>query len=143
MALDTARFDEIKQAAASRSDDDIIGFARRQEGGFGGLLDEVFGNMPNAFQPDRANGQQAAFQYVVQTPDGPLEYFVRVDDGVCVTGRGQIADSQLTTSVGLPTFLRLATGRVNGMQMFLRGKVKLSGNTLYAAKFEHWFQRPS
>lgn len=143
MALDTSRFDEIKQAASSRSDEDILNFARRQDGGIGGLLDEVFGNMPSAFRPDRAKGQQAEFQYIVETPDGPIEYFVRVRDGLCESGRGTVSNPQLTSTLGLPTFLRLATGRLNGMQAFLRGKVKLSGNTLFAAKFEHWFERPA
>ncbi|MBM0232574.1 SCP2 sterol-binding domain-containing protein [Micromonospora sp. STR1_7] len=143
MAIDTTRFERIRQAAGSRSESDVFAFAQEHEGGVGGLLDEVFGNMPDVFRADRAKGQQADFQYVIKTPDGPHEYFVRIHDGVCESGRGQVESPQLTTTVELPTFLRLVTGRINGMQAFLRGKVKLSGNTLYAAKFEHWFERPS
>ncbi|HST81142.1 MAG TPA: SCP2 sterol-binding domain-containing protein [Kineosporiaceae bacterium] len=142
MALDTAKFDRIRVAAAG-SDEDVINFGRAFEGGIDGLLDEVFGNLPQAFRPERAAGQQADFQYRIDTPDGVREFFVSVDGGKAITGRGVVESPRLTMSVNLPTFMRLVSGRLNGMQAFLRGKVKLSGNTLYAAKFEHWFERPT
>ncbi|MFF5428040.1 MULTISPECIES: SCP2 sterol-binding domain-containing protein [unclassified Streptomyces] len=143
MALDTSRFEQIREVAGSRREEDVFDFARRQEGGIGGLLDDIFANMPEAFRADRAKGQEASFQYEIRTPDGVHEYFVKVADGTCETGRGRTEAPKLTTSVALPVFLKLLTGRLNGMQAFLGGKVKLSGNTLYAAKLEHWFARPS
>ncbi|QFU90557.1 SCP2 sterol-binding domain-containing protein [Amycolatopsis sp. YIM 10] len=142
MALETNRFEQI-EAAARGGDDEILAFAAAQEGGAAGLLDEIFANMAAAFRPERARGQQADFQYEVSTPDGPLEYFVRVTGDACETGRGRVDSPKLTTRVALPTFLRLVSGRLNGMQAFLRGKVKMSGNTLFASKFEYWFERPS
>ncbi|MFB6891037.1 SCP2 sterol-binding domain-containing protein [Kitasatospora sp. NPDC056327] len=143
MALDTSRFEAIKEAAGHRKDDEVLAFARAQEGGIAGLLDDVFANMPEAFRAERAKGQEACFQYVINTPDGAHEYFVEIAGDTCRTGRGRTPAPKLTTTVSLPTFLKLLTGRLNGMQAFLGGKVKLSGNTLYAAKFEHWFERPA
>ncbi|MFD6188498.1 MULTISPECIES: SCP2 sterol-binding domain-containing protein [unclassified Streptomyces] len=143
MALDTGRFEEIKEVAGRRKEEEVFDFARQQTGGIAGLLDDVFGNMPEAFRADRAKGQEARFQYLINTPDGVFEYYVEIADGGCRTARGRVDSPKLTTTVGLPTFLKLLTGRLNGMQAFLGGKVKLSGNTLYAAKFEHWFERPA
>ncbi|MCX4984961.1 SCP2 sterol-binding domain-containing protein [Streptomyces sp. NBC_00572] len=143
MALDTSRFEQIKEIAGSKKEDDVLAFARSQEGGIAGLLDDVFGNMPDAFRADRAKGQEASFQYEVRTPDGVHEYFVKISGDTCETGRGRVESPKLTTSLALHTFLKLLTGRLNGMQAFLGGKVKLSGNTLYAAKLEHWFERPA
>ncbi|MEU1013058.1 SCP2 sterol-binding domain-containing protein [Streptomyces sp. NPDC088810] len=143
MALDTRRFEEIKEVAGSRKEEEVFDFARQQTGGIAGLLDDIFGNMPEAFRADRAKGQEATFQYLISTPDGVFPYFVEIAGGTCRTGRGRVESAKLTTTVGLPAFLKLLTGRLNGMQAFLGGKVKLSGNTLYAAKFEHWFERPA
>lgn len=143
MATSTTRFEQIKEAAAAGSEEDILRFAESQEGGVDGLLDEIFSNIREAFRPERAHGQSADFQYLIEAPGGVRRYYLRVGDGTCEGGRGTVESPRLTTTVALPTFLRLVTGRLNGMQAFLTGKVKLKGNTLYASKFEHWFERPS
>lgn len=135
-------FTELKTLVASKTRDELLAYANEQEGGPAAVLDRVFDNMPRAFRPEKARGQSVAFQYVIDTPDGAKEYFVRLHDGTCETGRGTVDSPKLTMKVALPEFLRLITGQLNGTQAFLTGKIKLSGDIFYAAKFENWFERP-
>jgi putative sterol carrier protein len=40
-------------------------------------------------------------------------------------------------------FLRLIAGKLNGMQAFMTGKLKVSGDLFFAQTFQGWFERPS
>lgn len=143
MTVDMTAFQELKEAVSSRSKEGLLEYVTTHEGGVDGLLEQIFGNLPNAFRPDRAKDQQADFQYEIKAPDGNVrEYFVRVRDGVCESGQGRVEAPRVTMTVDVLDFLRLVTGKLNGMQAFLTGKVKLSGDMFYATKFETWFERP-
>ncbi len=140
MAVNTD-FEELKQAIAG-SKDDLLAYISGYDGGGDALLDTVFRSMPGYFRPDKAQGQQADFQYRITTDTGVREYYVRVADGVCEAGPGTVENPRVTMTVKLPEFLRLLTGKINGMQAFLTGKVRLQGDMFYATKFENWFDRP-
>ena len=142
MTVDMHAFDELRAAVAERKGQALLDYAAEHEGGTAGLLDEIFGTMPKAFLPDKARGQSADFQYRIKAGEEQFEYFVRIHDGACETGRGTVDDPRVTMTVGLPEFLRLITGKLHGMQAFLTGKVKISGDTFYAGKFDNWFARP-
>ncbi|NUR04141.1 MAG: SCP2 sterol-binding domain-containing protein [Streptomyces sp.] len=142
MAVDSAHFEELKEVVSSRSGQSLLDWANEQEGGVDGVLDQVFTAMPEVFNAKKAAGKTADFQYRIQTPDGLREYFVRVMDGTCEGGRGTVENPQVTITVKVPEFLRMVSGKLNGMQAFLTGKVKLNGDMFLATKFETWFDRP-
>jgi putative sterol carrier protein len=136
-------FEELKQVIATGRKDDLEAYIRDYEGGGDALLDLIFRTLPEYFRPEKARGQTADFQYRITTETGVREYFVRVRDGVCESGAGTVPEPRVTMTVKqLPEFLRLLTGKINGMQAFLTGKVKLTGDMFYATKFENWFDRP-
>ena len=138
---DQAAFAELKELVASKSRAELIDYLQEQDGGTQHVLDQIFVGMPAAFRPEKATDQEADFQYFIDTPEGIREYFVRVHDGACEAGRGTIDDPRLTMKVGLADFLRLVTGKLNGTQAFLTGKVRLTGDMYFATKFENWFER--
>ncbi|MDF9817160.1 SCP2 sterol-binding domain-containing protein [Streptomyces sp. SPB162] len=142
MALDVSAFERLKAVAGERKGEGLARFAEEHDGGPQGLLDEVFANMAEVFRPDKAKGQQADFQYCIRSGEDEYHYFISVDDGQCRTGRGTVESPRVTMRVKLPDFVRLVTGKLNSMQAFLTGKVKISGDTFYATKFEAWFERP-
>ena len=41
--------------------------------------------------------------------------------------------------MALPDFLRFLTGQLDGMQAFMTGKLKLSGDMMFAQSMQAWF----
>ncbi|MFH8627919.1 SCP2 sterol-binding domain-containing protein [Streptomyces vietnamensis] len=146
MAIDRTAFDRLAEVVADRKGDGLADYAREHDGGPHGLLDDVFTNMTNAFLPGKAAGERADFQYVLRldrSAEGEeYRYFLSVADGTCRWGRGTVTDPKVTMQVTVPDFLRLVTGKLNSMQAFLTRRVRISGDTFYATKFEKWFERP-
>ncbi|MER8047168.1 SCP2 sterol-binding domain-containing protein [Streptomyces sp. NPDC094032] len=143
MAIDRTAFDRLAEVVADRKGDGLVAYAREHDGGPEGLLDDVFTNMTNAFLPEKAAGERADFQYVLRLGgDEEYLYFLSVADGTCRWGRGTVAAPKVTMRVKVPDFLRLVTGKLHSMQAFLTGRVRISGDTFYASKFEKWFERP-
>jgi putative sterol carrier protein len=48
----------------------------------------------------------------------------------------------VTLGLSLPDFLRLILGQLDGMQAFMGGKLKLSGEIMLAQTMQSWFDRP-
>jgi putative sterol carrier protein len=141
MTVDAAEFEKIKAAAAGGKHE-VQAYVEGYAGGPGALAETIFTAMPDFFRPDKAKGANADFQYHVKTSDGVRDWVIGVHDGVCESRPGTIENPRVTMTVGLPEFLRMLTGQMNGMQAFLTGKVRLSGDIFSATKFETWFDRP-
>lgn len=139
---DPQAFNEIKTAIDGRSAAEINAYVAGREGGVDGLLDLVFANLPGAFLPERAAGLGITFQYVLQTPEGERRYHAVVRDGVCTTGKGDIASPTTTMSMDLSVFLQVLVGTLAPVRAFLTRKIKVSGDMMAATKFESWFARP-
>jgi putative sterol carrier protein len=137
-----AEFNVLKTAAEKGSDEDLIDYLKMQEGGIDGVLERTFGVLPAVFNAQKAGRTSAEFQYHILTPDDIQHYFVRVVDGECTSGKGEVEDPQVTLKAPLTVFVRMLTGEVNGMRAFLTRKVQISGSIFFAAKFETWFDRP-
>jgi len=141
--LDPSSPAEIKAALDSKSPDELTAAIQAQEGGIDGFLDGVFQAMCQAFNPAKAGGQQANVQYEIGTPEGTKTYGMRVAGGTCEVARGAIDNPRVTIRIGLVDFLSLLTGRANGMQLFMGGKLKLAGDMFFAQTFQSWFNQPS
>jgi putative sterol carrier protein len=68
---------------------------------------------------------------------------MRIADGRCQVERGAAESPRVTIRAALPDFLRLITGKVNGVQLFMTGKLKVSGDLFFAQTFQGWFDRPA
>src|SRR6266540_3377683 len=117
--------------------------AQLQEAGSAKFLDGVFEGMSTAFNASKAGGQQATVQYEITAPDGTHPYTMRIADGRCEVERGAAESPRVTIRAALPDFLRLITGKANGVQLFMTGKLKVSGDLFFAQTFQGWFDRPS
>ena len=95
-----------------------------------------------SFSPEKAAGQQAVVQYEIGAPDGTHEYAMRIADGRCEIEKGRAESPRVTIRIGLADFLRLITGGANGMQLFMTGKLKVSGDLFFAQTYQSWFDRP-
>ena len=56
-----------------------------------------------------------------------------------VKGAGGPAKTTLTLNAA--DFLRLITGKLNGMQAFMSGKLKIGGDMMFAQVMQGWFRQ--
>jgi putative sterol carrier protein len=141
--IDASDFSALSAAVEQRSNEELVSAIQQQDGGVEGLLDKVFAGMAQSFSPAKAAGQQATVQYDISAPDGSHEYAMRIADGRCEIDKGRAESPRVTIRIGLADFLRLITGKANGMQLFMTGKLKVSGDLFFAQTYQSWFDRPS
>jgi hypothetical protein len=122
-----------------RSDEQITAEVGKQ--GVDKVLGEVFDAMAAAFVPAAAAGQSAIVQYDVTAPDGVHSYQLKCSDGKCVVQKGKGEAARITLGLGLPDFLRLIGGKLDGMQAFMTGKLKIGGDMMFAQTMQSWFKR--
>ena len=116
----------LLELVEGHSDEEITKAA--EELGVETLLDQVFDGMQQAFQPDKAAGQNAVVQWDVNAPDG-----------TCKVESGAAESPRLTLTLALPDFLRFVAGQLDGMQAFMSGKLKLGGDIMLAQTMQTWF----
>ena len=141
--IDATDFAALSAAVEQHSGDEILAAVQEQPGGLDDFLDQVFTGMQRSFNPSKAGDQQATIQYELGAPDGPRNYAMRIADGHCEWERGTAESPRVTIRVGVMDFLRLITGKANGVQLFMTGKLKVSGDLFFAQSYQAWFDRPS
>ena len=140
--IDASDFSSLKDAVEQKSNEELVSSIQQQDGGVDGVLEKVFTGMSESFSAEKAAGQQAVVQYEIGAPDGSHEYAMRIADGRCEIEKGQAESPRVTIRIGLADFLRLITGGANGMQLFMTGKLKVSGDLFFAQTYQSWFDRP-
>ncbi|HYT26808.1 MAG TPA: SCP2 sterol-binding domain-containing protein [Actinomycetota bacterium] len=141
--INASNYDELAAAVDRHSNEELVAAIQGQEGGVDGTLERVFQGMCESFSPQKAGGQQATVQYQIGAPDGQHPWTMRIADGRCEAEKGTAESPRVTLTIGLGDFLRLVTNRLNGMQAFMTGKLKVSGDLFFAQTFASWFERPS
>jgi putative sterol carrier protein len=120
-----------------KSDDEITaGVAER---GTEKVLSQIFDYMAGRFQPERAGNQSAVIGWDITSPEGTHSYQLNVADGTCKAVQGNAEPTRVTLNMALPDFLRFLTGQLDGMQAFMTGKLKLSGDMMFAQSMQAWF----
>jgi len=135
---DIAGREELAAMIEGKSDDEInAGVAER---GTDQVLGQIFNHMAKeGFRPDRAGNQSAVVGWDITAPDGTHSYALKVADGTCTVLPGGTEPARVTLSMALPDFLRFVTGKLDGMQAFMTGKLKLSGDMMFAQSMQAWF----
>jgi putative sterol carrier protein len=141
--IDATDYNSLSTALDQYSNEEINAAVQAQDGGAAKFLDGVFQGMASALNPSKAGSQQATVQYEITAPDGTHNYAMRIADGRCEVERGNAENPRVTIRAALPDFLRLITGKANGVQLFMTGKLKVTGDLFFAQTFQSWFDRPS
>ena len=141
--IDASDFSALSAAVEQNSNEELVAAIQQQEGGVEGVLGQVFAGMAESFNPAKATGQQATVQYEIGAPDGTHEWAMRIADGACEVEPGRADSPRVTIRIGLADFLGLITGKAAGMQLFMTGKLKVSGDLFFAQTYQAWFDRPS
>lgn len=138
--LDQDQVQQLAEAVRSLNDEELLQVLASQEGGYRATLDQAFDGMAAAYDPARAS-REAVFQWHVETPDGVESYTVRCGD-TCTVEHAKAESATVTLGLPLPDFLRLILGQLDGMQAFMSGKLKLTGDIMLAQAMQSWFDRP-
>ncbi len=129
--------DELAAMIEGKTDDEInAGVAER---GTEKVLGQIFEYMAGRFQPERAGGQSAIIGWDITSPEATHSYQLKVADGTCTAVSGNTEPARVTLGMALPDFLRFLTGQLDGMQAFMTGKLKLSGDMMFAQSMQAWF----
>jgi 3-hydroxy-3-methylglutaryl CoA synthase/NAD(P)-dependent dehydrogenase (short-subunit alcohol dehydrogenase family)/putative sterol carrier protein len=97
----------------------------------GGGLDVkgVFAKMPEAFRAEKAAGVNVVFQFSIAGPGGG-DWVVSVKEGTCQVEAGKAEKPTTTIKMSDADFLQLIEGKLDGMQAYTSGKLKVEGDLM-------------
>ena len=103
------------------------------------VLDRIFEGMQERFAPAKATDVNTDIQWVVTDQGNEYPYKVSVANGTCTAGRGRADSPRVTLTTGLVPFLRLIAGQENGVQLFMRGALKVGGDLMFSQRVQTFF----
>jgi len=139
MAEETLSPEAFREMVKGKSDEELLaglkGFEEQ-------VLDGTFDSMKDAFDSSKAAGVTAVIQYDIDTPNGLMSYKLKVENGTCSIEKGAASDPRVTLALNLPNFLRMMINELDGMQAFMSGKLKVSGDIMFSQNIASWFKQP-
>ncbi|MCF8062341.1 MAG: SCP2 sterol-binding domain-containing protein [Deltaproteobacteria bacterium] len=94
---------------------------------------DVFSRMPELFNAGAARGLDAVFQFDIHGEEGG-EWHVTVRDDACSVSEGTHDSPRVTIAMSAENWLALVNRRLNGVQAFMTGKLKVSGDLMLAQR---------
>jgi predicted lipid carrier protein YhbT len=107
------------------------------------LLAEVFRRFPERLT-SAGRRQNAVIKWRIGgREDGGFDHwFVVLRDGTCEVGRDLGLKPRLTLQLDALDFLKLGTGNVNPVRLFLRRRLRVRGDLRFAARMQSLFAVP-
>lgn len=130
---------ELRQLLEAPGVDDAVITQFVQEVGVDNVLDRIFGLMGTRFMPDKAGKDGGVVRWNIDTPSGQRTYHLTIAGGTAEGGRGAPDKAKVALSMSLPNLLRLCAGKLNGVTGVMTGKIKISGDMMFGAKMQGWF----
>ena len=94
-------------------------------------VETVFKKMPEAFNADAAPGMDVTFQFNL-SGEGGGDWYAEVKGGNCKVETGISPKPTSTIKMDAADFLDMIGGRLNAMQAFMSGKLKVEGDIMKA-----------
>jgi putative sterol carrier protein len=120
------------------NDDDLR--AQVRASGIDQVLDGTFEAMQGSFLPENAKGVDAVIQYVVTDQGNEYAYALGIKDGNCVLKKEKNPGAKVTLSLDLVSFLKLVGGVADGMQLYMSGKLGVSGDLFFSQRIAGFFK---
>ena len=102
-------------------------------------IKELMEKLPGAFIPEKAGDMDAVIQFVL-TGEEAGDWQIIIKDKKVEVKEGMNDDPTMTLEADSQDYKDIVTGKVNAMNSFMQGKVKLKGNLNLAMKFVEMFK---
>jgi putative sterol carrier protein len=102
-------------------------------------VEQLIRNHEKAFKPEAAEGVEAVIQYYLTGDEGG-DWIITIQDGKCTVAEGVAENPKMTLTADASDFRDVLLGKVNGMQYFMQGKLKLAGDLNLAMKLTSFFK---
>ncbi len=99
---------------------------------------DVFDAMREVFQPQKAAGVQARYQFLIGGPQGG-EWWIEVKDAKYRMGRGRIGNPNVTLIASDTDWVALSNDKLSGVWATLTGRLKIRGSQMLARKLDEMF----
>ena len=99
---------------------------------------EVFDGMRGSFQPAKAKGVHARYQWDLSGPNGG-EWWIEVNDGTYKMGKGKIDHPNVTFLASDKDWVAICHDQLSGTWAYLTGRLKVRGDQEVARKLGEIF----
>jgi putative sterol carrier protein len=99
---------------------------------------EVFDSMRGSFQPAKAKGVHARYQWDLSGPQGG-QWWIDVNDGKYTMGKGKIENPSVTFVAKDKDWVAVSNGQLGGTWAYLTGRLKIRGDQGLARKLGEIF----
>jgi len=101
-------------------------------------VDESFVTMQSIFNPSAAAGLNKTFQFNISGEEAG-KWALKVANQTCELIRGGVEKPDITMSLLDKDWLAIADGKMDAMNAFMTGKVKVSGDMMLAMRLQNLF----
>ena len=101
---------------------------------------EMLEAMPDAFLPDKAGDATALIQLDLAGDDGGA-WLLDISDGECNVREEKASKSDVTVTMDADDFVALYSNKLNPVQAFMSGRIKVAGNVGMVMQLLNWFDR--
>jgi putative sterol carrier protein len=102
-------------------------------------VSEFIARMNTAFIPEKSAGIDATIQLKL-TGAPAAEWFATIQDARCTFTEGTAPAPRLTVTADSGDFVKIFSGQMDGMQAFMRGKIRIAGDMNLAMKLLNLFK---
>jgi putative sterol carrier protein len=127
----------LQEAVKGKSDEEILKVLA-ESGGVEQTLDMIFDGMREALKPEAA--QDSIFGFSLTEGGSTHNYVVIVKDKQATYEKREPSDARVTLGMTVPDYLRMISGDLDGMQAFMQGKLKLTGDMMFAQQIQTMFE---
>ena len=99
---------------------------------------QVFDAMRGSFQPTKAKGVHARYQWDLSGPNGG-QWWIEVNDGTYKMGKGQIEHPNVTFRASDKDWVAICHDQLSGTWAYLTGRLKVRGDQNVARKLGEIF----
>jgi putative sterol carrier protein len=99
---------------------------------------EVFDSMRGSFQPAKAKGVHARYQWELSGPQGG-QWWIEVEDGAYKMGKGKIDNPNVTFVAKDKDWVAVSNHQMGGTWAYLTGRLKIRGDQTVARKLGEIF----
>ena len=101
-----------------------------------GTVSEIIDSMRARFNAEAAAGMDEVFQFDLDDADS---WHLVIKDGTCHMVDGSHDDPSVTLTMDSATMQAVMSGKMEGMQAFMMGKLRAEGNMMLATKLNALF----